>query len=349
MTFSPGNYYVDAIQTGVAVRRFQSEANFIAPYLAPRQNVTKPSGLYTVWKMADFNRNEMEARGPTAPPKVGVFTRDTQRFDTDAQTLAYDLNDAAQAASDIDSNPETMIPRALAYKALLSAEFRVARAFFAPGAASPWGRTVTGGAADAINAGGATGVRRYVDDVTNDPVAWFADERSQQGKRTGQKPNAAVFGDTFWQKVRNHPLIRATLTTGNFPVVRNQMASIADVAGLLELQYVGVSSAILNTALPGIPTASNDYVVPADGALLYYAPGAGTPNADAGLNIGVDEPAAMARFVWNVMAPDGMQIRKYREENSGPGGSWRSVLDVYQGYGIVTADMGTLFRGMITP
>jgi len=348
MPFTGPNYYVDAIQTGVAVRRFQTEANFIAPFLAPRQNVQKPSGLYTVWTMDDFNRNEMEVRGPTALPKVGTFARATQRFDTDAQTLAYDLNDAAQAASDIDSNPNTMIPRALAYKALLSAEFRTAKAFFAPGAASPWYRTVTGGAADAISSGNATGVRRYVDDATNDPVAWFADERSQQGKRTGQKPNAAVFGDTFWQKLRNHPLIRATLTTGSFPVVRNQMASLTDIAGLLELQYVGVSSAILNTALPGL-AATNSYIVPADGALLYYAPGAGSANADASLNIATDQPSAMARFVWTSMAPDGMQIRRYREENAGPGGSWRSVMDMYNGYGIVTADMGTLFRAMITP
>jgi len=348
MPFAPPSFYVDAIQTGVAVRRFQTEANFIAPFLAPVQRVVKPSGLYTVWSMADFNRNEMEARGPTAPPKVGSFDRGTQRFDTDAQTLAYDLNDAAMAASDIDSNPETMIPRALAYKALISAEFRAAKAFFAPGVTSPWYRTVTGGAADAINAGGTTGVRKFVDDATNDPVAWVANERSQQGKRTGQKPNAMVFGDTFWQKLRNHPLIRATLTTGSFPVVRNQMASLADVAGLLELQYVGVSSAILNTALPGL-AATNAYIVPEDGALLYWAPGAGSADGSADLNIGVDEPAAMARFVWTTMAPNGMQIRKYREENAGPGGSMRSVLDMYMGYGIVTADMGTLFRAMVAP
>jgi hypothetical protein len=120
------------------------------------------------------------------------------------------------------------------------------------------------------------------------------------------------------------------------------------MAALLELQWCGVSKAIYNTSLEG-ETATNQLIVPSDAALLYFAPGAGAKDADAQMNINAAQPSALARFVYEGVAMDGMQIRSYPDQNAGPGGSMRSVIDVYHGYGVVTKEMGTLFTGMVTP
>src|ERR1044071_2383333 len=152
--FLPGSLYVDIPHTGIAVRRFQTATNFLAPFLAPRQVVKKPTGLYTVWRMGDLNPDELPLRGPSAPPATSSFNRDLATYKTDARSLAYDLNAAAQAATDVDSDPSVIIPMALAYKALISAEIRVANTFFT---STAWYRTVTGVASGASpGADGAT-------------------------------------------------------------------------------------------------------------------------------------------------------------------------------------------------
>ncbi|TMQ14248.1 MAG: hypothetical protein E6J90_27205 [Deltaproteobacteria bacterium] len=345
--FFPGSLYVDYPQTGIAVRRFQTDTNFLAPFIAPRQVVKKPSGLYTVWRMSDLNRDELKARGPSAAPATGAFNRDLATFTTDARSLAYDLNAAAQAGSDIDSDPETVIPMALGYKLLISAELRVASTFFVPGA---WYRVVTGtGGAEAPGAeGSAAGTRRYVDDAALDPVTMIGDEIRRQGLLTGQDPIAMVFGRRFWHGLRNNPKVRAQLVTGTTPVIQQRPASLEQMAMLLELQWCGVSKAIYNTSLEN-EQPSNRLIIPADSALLYFAPGAGGKDVDAQLNVGVEQPSALARFVWEGVAMDGVQVRRFPDQNAGPGGSMRSVIDVYHGYGVVAKEMGTLFQSMVTP
>jgi hypothetical protein len=345
--FLPGSLYVDIPQTGIAVRRFQTATNFLAPFLAPRQVVKKPTGLYTVWRMGDLNRDELALRGPSAPPATSSFNRDLATYKTDARSLAYDLNAAAQAAADVDSDPSVIIPMALAYKALISAEIRVANTFFT---STAWYRTVTGVASGASPGadGATTGTRVYIDDDTVDPVKMIADEIRRQGLLTGQDPIAMVFGRKFWNGLRNNAKVRAQLTTGTTPVILQRPASLDQMAMLLELQWCGVSKAVYNTKLEN-ETPSNSLIVPADAALLYFAPGAGGRDVDAQLNVGAEQPSALARFVWDGVAMDGMQVRVFPDQNAGPGGSMRSVIDVYHGYGVITKEMGTLFTGMVTP
>src|SRR5687767_12711842 len=127
--FTAGSLYVDVPQTGVAVRRFQSDARFIATKAVPKLIVKKPTGLYTVVNMADLNRDEMAPRGADAHAKQGAWGHSTATFKTDARSLKYNLNDAAQAASDVERNPNLIIPRALAYKANIHTERRFSSAF----------------------------------------------------------------------------------------------------------------------------------------------------------------------------------------------------------------------------
>lgn len=348
--FSPGSMYVDVPQTGVAVRRIQSDMRFICTRMVPKMLVKKPSGLYTVVSMADLNRDEMEARGPSGQARKGAWGTSKQMFDTDARSLGFDLNDAAAAASDVETNPETMIPRVLGYKALLHMERRMAAKFFAGGT---WYRTVTGAVAD--NAGTATAKNRlYFSDAAADPIEALSDEIRILSLLTGADPldMGLAMGGRLWHKLRNHAKVKSQIVglaggaIGNAIIGMARQAELPELARLLGIKACFVSSAIFNAALENV-AADNQPIVPENDALLFVNPYAGEENADAGLTLESDKPAAFARAVWNgVAGPEGVQIRKFRDEKAGPGGSWSSVIDVYQGFVTVTAECGVRFTGM---
>lgn len=341
--FLQGSLYVDQVQTGMAVRRFQSDERFIAPRMIPRVIVKKPSGLYTVVNMADMNRDEMEARANHAPAKRAAWGYSNAIFSTDARSLEYDLNDAAQAASDVERDPEVVIPRALAYKANLHAERRMAAKFFV---AANWHRVVTGAAAD--NAGTAVAKNRmYWSDAAADPILAIQDEIRIQSMLTGQKPTGMAFGNRLWHIVRNHAKVRAQVMTV-FGASQNlqgmsRAAEAPEFAALCGLKWVGVSEAIFNLALEN-EAANNQPIVPENDALLFFDAAAGVENHDGMLTLESDEPSAFGRFVWNgVASEEGIQIRKFRKEDIGPGGSWAHVIDVYNGFEIITKECGTYF------
>lgn len=349
--FLPGSLYVDVPQTGVAVRRMQMDDRFVAMRMVPRLTVRKPSGLYTVVNMADLNRDEMEPRGPTSPAKRAAWAYSNATFSTDARSLEYDLNDAAQAGSDVERNPDVIIPRVLAYKALIHMERRIASTFFVD---SAWYRVVTGAVAD--NAGTATAKNRlYWDNASADPVEAITDEIRIQSMLTGLKPTGMVFGNRVWHKVRNSAKVKSQIVglaggaIGNAVIAMARQAELPEFARLVGLQWCAVSEAIYNTSLEG-EAATNAAIIPQDDALLYFSPNAGQEGADAMMTVDSDEPSAFARFVWNgVASGEGVQIRRFRKEDAGPGGSWAHVIDVYNGFGVVTPECGTRFKNMVTP
>jgi Phage major capsid protein E len=344
MPFNAGDFYADVPAGNIAIRRFQRDTNFVAYQMCPRMMVNKPEGIYYRWKMGDLNRDEMQERGYRAPARVGRFTKDSDTFKVNIKSLAYDLNDVEAQAADVQINPETMIPKALAYKTLISAERMIAAAMFT---STAWYRTVTGAGSPVPNRGAATGTRGKLNDQTVDPIATFLEEIEDQGLRTGFEPTGAVFGRSAWTAFRSHQSVRAALTTLGKTVVRNQPASLEEACGLLELKYIGVSRAIYNTKLDGDSgDPTNARIIPTDSVLLYFR--TGDDASDPGLYDN-DEPAACARVVWGAGAGNdsGIRIRKFRDEKAGAGGSDHSEIDAFHTYKVITPDMGTFFTGMI--
>lgn len=345
--FLPGSLYVDVPQTGVAVRRFQSDTNFLAPFMCPRVIVKKPIGKYTIVNMADLNRDEMAVRGPTAAANKSAWSYSLADYTTDARSLAYDLNDAAVAASDVERNPAILVPRVLAYKALIHTERRLASTFFT---SSAWYRTVTGAGSDSGTEGTTTMNREWWSDSASDPVTAITEEMRIQAKLTGRKPTGLAMGSKVFQVLRNHPKVKAQITSTISPGITLGMprpAGIDELAKLLGLQWCGVSEAIYNTAVEA-EAASNSYIVNETDCLLFFSATAGEKDGDGMMTVESDEPTALARFVWNGVASDeGIQIRTFRDEKAGPGGSTSSVIDVYNGFGVVTSQCGTYFSGIV--
>ena len=345
--FLPGSLYVDVPQTGVAVRRFQNDGNFLAPTMVPRLIVKKPVGKYTVVNMADLNKDQIEVRGPTGSAAAAAWSYSLADFTTDARSLQYNVNDAALAAADVERNPDVIIPRVLAYKALIHTEKRMSDAFFS---STPWYRTVTGAGADSGSEGTTTMNREYWSDAAADPVDAITEEMRIQGKLTGRMPTGLALGSKVWQKLRNHSKVKAQITStiaSGITLGMPRPAELPELAKLLGLQWVGVSQAIYNTALEN-EAASNSFIVPETDALLFFSATAGQTDGDAMMTVDSDEPTAFARFVWNGVASDeGIQIRKFRDEKAGPGGSTVSVIDVYNGFGVITKECGTFFSGIV--
>jgi hypothetical protein len=333
-----GDLYTDIPMTRAAVAGFQRPGNFVAPFAFPRMMVNKPSGLYYKWLLADLNRNEMEARGDYSPAPIANFGKTTATFSVPTESLGYDLNDVARLASDQPIDPSKVIPRVLAYKALLRFEAMVG-ALVTTGV---WYRLVSGGASDSVTEG-TTSTRKRWSDTSSDPIAQIVQEQEFQGKLTGFEPNALLFGRKAWTSFRTHPVVLATLT-GSTGMVRNKPASLQEVATLLDLKYVGVSKAIYNSAARGL-TASNARLVPEDNALLYYR---GEADGEDPGEWNDEIPVAAACPVWEAGAGnrEGLRVRTFRKEEAGPGGSDHSEIDTFRTVAAVTSEMGTLFTDM---
>ena len=340
----PGDLYTDAVLTRAAVANFQKDARFVAAKAFPRMVVDKPSGLYDKVKTADLNRDEMEKRGPNSTAAVSKVGYEQATYSVPIESIAYELNDTARKAANVSRDPSKIIPRILALKASIRLERMLAQKFMTL-ATSPWYRTVTGGASDSVSAG-ASSTRKYFNSTSTDLVKAVLDEASEMSDNCGQDPDAMLFSRDAWIAFRTNDSVLAALTVAGVPVSRNRPATTQEVASLLELSYVGVSKATYNTQPYGIDP-SNTEIVPAGCALLYFR-GAGK-NEDPGE--WVDEmPVAGACQVWRDGAngnPEGIRIRKFRDEKAGSGASDHSEMDTFRDYGVVTPELGTFFTGMV--
>lgn len=349
MPFLPGDVYTNKPLTQSAIKLFQSAEGFVARNAAPRMPVKKLTGTYYKWKRGDLNRNEMTVRGPNSPTPLASFGKELATFAIKARSLGYNLNDWVKLGADVEINPADIIPMVLSYKAALSLELLFSAFAFSSGT---WYRTVTGGA-NTPNRGTAAGTRTVLNDAATDPLKPLREERNDIGKATGHRADAAIFGADLFEAIAMHPLVRTTLTNGSNPIMRDEPASEVEIAKLLGLKYVGVASAIYNTALEN-ETESNSYIVPTDGCLIYRrgTSFSTTPVASVAGDAGVmnpEFPTAFARAQWEdaVGNTEGFRIRSIRDEDAGPGGSEKSIADSAHDFTVVDSKMGTLLSSML--
>lgn len=347
----PGDLYTDAVLTRAAVALFQKDRRFVAAKAFKRMIVDKPSGLYDKVKPGDINRDEMQARGTNSRAGVTQVGFTQSQYSVPIESLAYDLNDVAQKASNVTRDPSKLIPILLALKAKIRLE-RMLAAKFMTLATNPWYRTITGGASDAVTAG-ASSTRKYFNDSSTDLVAAILYEKGHMSDIAGDEADAMLFARDSWNAFRTNDSVIAALNVAGVPVSRNRPATRMEVASLLELSWVGVSKATRNTQPYGIDP-SNEKIIPAGTALLYVR---GTGSDSDEDTTWVDDPGewndampvAGACQVWKDGAgnSEGLRIRRFRDEFAGSGGSDHSEMDTFRDYGTVTPEMGTLFTGMV--
>lgn len=351
-----GSLYVDVPQTGVAVRRIQSDAKFIALRMVPKLKVLKPSGLYPTVVSGDLNRDEMEPRGPNAPAAKAGWRRVMKTFTTDARSLRYDLNDAEAAGADVETNPDIWIPRILGYKALIHMERRMAAKFMTAGV---WERNITGAGADA-NLDTVNPSRLFIDNAGADPIEAFCDEIRRLKLRTGcgSMDIGLAIGNLAWHKIRNHAKVKSQIVgvaggaIGNAIIAMARQAEADEFARLLGIKQVLIGEAIFNSAIitsDATVAPTNTAIFPEEDALLFVNQNVGAEGGSALMDPNSEQPSAFCRTVWNgVASGEGVQVRRVRDEHAGPGGSWANVIDVYNGFEVVTAEAAVRWTNMVT-
>lgn len=333
------NTHVDQIVTNQAMEFFQTDESFMAVRDVPVILVDAASGILSVLDRDDMNRDEVAARGPTAPAEKAGFAFKDLVYKTDARSLEYDLNAVQQANATAGRDPSKVIPKALAYKGNLHTEVRFASDVFA---SAKWFRTVTGAAGDGADAGDHSAQqRKKFSDPTSDPIAAIRFEIDIFIILTGMIPTNLRLGRSLFTTIANNPNVRAQVSVsvaGQSRVSGFPPPATADQLSALLGLKVSVSSAIKNTANKGAAAANSFIVAANDGLLSYDAPSQYTDG---------QVPTAFARVVYQALAADGFQVRTFEAPNVGPGGSMASVLDIYNGFLVVDNKLGTYLTGMV--
>lgn len=271
MNPTPSDVHVNSLLTNISVAYLQDTNNFIATKVFPVVPVDKQSNLYPIWDRTDFNRDEMEKRGPATESKGGGFRLSTSSYFADVWAFHKDLDKQTLRNSDF-GNLEIETTEYLTRKALIRKEKLFVTSFMGTGI---WATDVTG-----VAAGPTTGQVLQWNDGDSDPITDIDNALYTGLSTTGMELNTLVVGYRVFQRLKNHPLIidrvKYTQTIGANGTVK---ISEAALAGLFGVKNFYVMKAIENTAKEGA-TESNAFIGGTKALLTYVPerPGKNTPS-----------------------------------------------------------------------
>jgi hypothetical protein len=273
--------HVNALLTNLSLMYAQSKDNFIAEKVFPIIPVTKKSDLYARFSRADFNRDDMQERGPgTEAMGTGYNIDNTASYTCKLYALKHDIDDQIRGNADSVFNLDYETMLFLTNKALINRERTWATTFFT---SSPWTTQLTGVA-------GVPGANQFLqwNDPSSTPIVDVrATADSVQLASGGFRPNKCVMGRQTFSKLLDHPDFLDRIKYQGLPstpakVTRNAMAQ------LFELDEVLVMESVYNSAQEQAQTdsggtfnagESNSFIGGKSFLLVYTpdAPGLYTP------------------------------------------------------------------------
>ncbi len=289
-----GDIHVNRPLTNFSQKYLQSARAFIAGGEAiPNLPVSKQSDLYYEFAREDFYRDEAEERADGTESAGGGFTLSTDPYYARVYSFHKDVTDRQRSNQDTPIGLDRSATQYVTHKLLIRRERLMALGFLSA-TASPW----QNGTAAAV----ATG--QNVNWLVDDPITQIRTAADGVEGITGYRPNKMILGRRAWSVLQDNDEVLSRITGGstsqNAAMVRRDL-----VAQLFELDKIFVMGGVVNTAVKGAAEATG--FINSEEALLYYAPD----------SLGLEEPSAMARFSWTGLlgnTPDGMRIRRFREE-----------------------------------
>lgn len=284
---TPADRHVDAILSNVGMAYFQDPGIYVATRVFPVAPVTKQSGYFRKYSVADLLRLEAQKMSPgTAAPQDTTNFANTQ-YMTEKYGLGDFLTPEDVANDDGPIDPEEMTIAGLMQAHMTKMERAWASAYFGT---SIWGKDWTGVAATPT-----TNQFLQFDASSGDPVDVLIRAGRYVQQTTGFRPNVAVIGAPVMDHLKINASIKDRLKYTGQPgaKVTPQM-----LASLFEVDEVVEASAIYNAAKEG-QTASMTAIY-SDDVLLAYRANAPSPRV----------PSAGYTFVWNTPsdAPQGTQV-----------------------------------------
>jgi hypothetical protein len=329
---TPGDVHVNQPLTQLMVAYYQSSPNqWIADKVFPNIPVQQQTDFYYKMGRRAFLQSNAQKRAPsTETPGTGWnFTKDT--FMCETWGLHHDIEDQLRANADSNFTLDATGTNLITEQMLLRRELEWHANFFKTGV---WSEDMTGVASGTP----AAGEFLAFNNTASSPIETFQKLRRAFHKRTGIRPNFAVFGTDVWDALLLHPEIieRIKFTQGVVGELAPQL-----VAQALQIRNVYISEAVqavdLDEELTADPVPNTDYVADAASVLVGFAP----PRPQVGI------PSAGYTFSWNGYlgaSAFGGRIKRFRMENIA---SDRIEIESSFDFKIVAPELGTFLENAI--
>lgn len=312
----------DVPLTNIMIAHYQNESHFIAEKVFPVVPVKKSTNLYYRIPRGALNRHQMQERARGAKPTLGGFDFDEDTYSCKIYGLKVGVTDEDDYDFDDIIRWDNESTFFLGQQCRINREVDFADKYLKTGV---WGKDLTGVAS------GATGDQflQWNDDAS-DPVKAVKAQKKTMLESTGFLPNVLSMSYGVWDALTEHAGIIDRIKYGQTaggPAIVNT----ATLAALFDVEEIVVGKAIVNTAVetPDQDNHSHTFIMPKS-ALLTYRPS--TP--------GIRIPSAGYHFGWDVYSPNGMRMRKYRDEEALT--DFNICDDAYD-QKVVSSDLGVYF------
>ncbi len=335
---SRSDVHVNRPLTAISLGFMQEEEGFVASKVFPDIPVDKQGDAFFTYPRGEWNRNEMQERGPATESAGTSYTVGTDTYFATVRALHRDVPDQVRSNADDPIDLDEEATRLVSLKALIDREVIFVTSFFTAGdPGDTWtfdvdGDTSTSAAFDPTDAANNSKLRWQ--DPTSTPIEDIRQGKRFVGEATGFRPNILTLAREVFDVLLDHPDIVGRLdrgqTTGTAIVNRDALAA------LLELEEVNVMDGVENTALEGA-TDVHAFISGGRNALLTYRP----PRP------GVFTPSAGYTFSWNgYLGATGMgtRITTFRMEHLK---SDRVEIESAYAQHLVSADLGYFFGDIV--
>lgn len=276
--------HVNAPLTNVSVAYIQNPNRFVANKIFAKVPVEKRSDVYWRYSKSDWRRTDAKKRAPGTESAGSGWNFDTDQYYCDVYAIHKDIEDQVRANADSNFKLDADATRFITQQLLMRRDLDWVDTYFKTGV---WATEY-----DGVASAPTSGQFIQWDDYTNsDPLVnttdWFIDF----DLLTGFEINFMVLGANVWKRLKNHPAILDRIKfTQKGVVTRQLVASFFDLP--TDRLFVATASNSvgpqINDAAAQDAAATMEYIVPANSALLGYAPS--SPS--------INEPAAGYTFTW---------------------------------------------------
>lgn len=268
---SQNSVHYDKLLTNVSVAYLQNPNSFVAGRVFPVVPVSKQSDLYLYLDSAAFNRDEMKVRADSSESAGGNFTYSDDNYFCKVYAFHHDIGDQTMANADDPFQLKRSASEYVSMKGLIKKEKQFAANYFTTGV---WTTDLIG-----VNAATVTsGEFLTWSDSASTPIEDIQAAATAQQLLTGFRPNILVIGRTVADALKLHPDVIDRVKYGTQTNI--SIASLPQIATLLEVEEIIVMEAIENTAPEGL-TPVNAFIGGSHALLTYRtrSPGLMTPTA----------------------------------------------------------------------
>jgi hypothetical protein len=308
--------HIDGPLTTLSVSYLQDPGMFIADAMFPRIPVNHQSDKYYVYDIGDMYRNNMAPRGEATESAGATYSFTTANYNTELFALHKMVSKRSQANSDAALNPMQTAVKWLTQQERIKRDVEFAAKFLTTGI---WDTDVT--------------VADPVDSASSDPVGMINDYQLTVLGATGFEPRTLAVTAKGWKELKNHPDILGRLAGGATPGAP-AVANRANVAAILDVDEIVVTSAVVNSAAEGV-TDSVGFITTGDALLCYVEP-----------NPGLDSVTAGATFVYSGdLGLEGRTIGTIEEPLKK---ATRVEIEAEWDMKVVASALGVFFNGFVS-